>query len=238
MRASELVEKARRGSFGSDAPSMRSRQNLDTVIDEHYRGSDTAKWERTLWWVVTRHHHQHKLIAQTYRKKLEVGDIVLLRENEQIPADIVVLATSDQDDVCFVETKNLDGETNLKIRKALRPTASIHSEEDLARSRFILECEAPHAHLYTHNGSLKYFPGGDGGYPHDTQRKEVVIPFSINELLLRGCMLRNTAWVIGIVSFTGADTKIMLNGGETPSKRSKIEREMSVSGRRRRGVLV
>jgi phospholipid-translocating ATPase len=47
-------------------------------------------------------------------------------------------------------------------------------------------------------------------------------PVSINEMLLRGCALRNTAWVVGLVVFTGADTKIMLNGGDTPSKRSKV----------------
>ncbi|KAJ7749859.1 hypothetical protein B0H14DRAFT_2636297 [Mycena olivaceomarginata] len=57
-----------------------------------------AQWERTLW------------------KKLEVGDIVLLRDNEQVPADIIVLATSDPDGNCYLETKNLDGETNLKTR--------------------------------------------------------------------------------------------------------------------------
>jgi phospholipid-translocating ATPase len=162
------------------------------------------------------------------RKKLEVGDIVLLRENEQIPADIVVLATSDPDDVCFVETKNLDGETNLKVRKALRPTAAILSEEDLARSRFKVEAEAPHANLYTHNGSLKFFAPSESSFNvNDGLPSEKVVPITINELLLRGCTLRNTAWVIGLVSFTGADTKIMLNGGATPSKRSKIEREMS-----------
>jgi phospholipid-translocating ATPase len=48
---------------------------------------------------------------------------------------------------------------------------------------------------------------------------------TINEMLLRGCALRNTPWVIALVVFTGADTKIMLNGGDTPSKRSKIEKE-------------
>jgi magnesium-transporting ATPase (P-type) len=58
---------------------------------------------------------------------------------------------------------------------------------------------------------------GNNGRPED--RAE---PVSINELLLRGCALRNTAWVVGLVVFTGEDTKIMLNGGETPSKRSKV----------------
>lgn len=59
------------------------------VVDYERQTPGTAKWERTLW------------------KKLEVGDVVLLRENDQVPADIVVLSTSDVDGQCFVETKNV-----------------------------------------------------------------------------------------------------------------------------------
>ena len=48
----------------------------------------------------------------------------------------------------------------------------------------------------------------------------------LNKLLLRGCMLQNMAWVIGLVVFVGSDTKIMLNGGDTLSKHNKIEKQM------------
>lgn len=173
------------------------------VIDYSQGAPGTAQWERTLW------------------KKLEVGDLVLLRDNEQVPADIVVLATSDRDSLCFVETKNLDGETNLKVRKAMPATSGIKSEEDLEHSHFFLDSEPPHANLYAYNGVLKYRSMANEG-KHDDLKVE---PVTINELLLRGCTLRNTKWVIGLVVFTGADTKIMLNGGDTPSKRSKIEKE-------------
>ena len=157
-----------------------------------------ARWERTLW------------------KKLEVGDVVLLRDNEQVPADIIVLSTSDSDGLCYVETKNLDGETNLKPRRSLRATSSIVSEEDVEHASFVLDSEPPHANLYAYNGVLRF---------NDPEGAERLEPVTTNELLLRGCALRNTNWVIGLVVFTGADTKIMLNGGETPSKRSKIEKE-------------
>lgn len=186
------------GSVSAYQQSVHSRPSIG-VVDYNKRTSGLARWERTLW------------------KKLEVGDIVLLRENEQVPADIVVLSTSDPDNMCYLETKNLDGETNLKPRKSVRATASIQSEEDAERASFVLDSEPPHANLYLYHGVLRFKEPSTG-----EQKAESV---TINELLLRGCTIRNTNWIIGLVVFTGADSKIMLNGGDTPSKRSKIEKE-------------
>ena len=186
------------GSLTAYQQSEQGRSSIG-VLDYSKRTSGLARWERTLW------------------KKLEVGDVVLLRENEQVPADVVVLSTSDPDNMCYLETKNLDGETNLKPRKAVRGTASITSEEDIERASFLLDSEPPHANLYLYHGVLRYKDPTSG-----EQKQESV---TINELLLRGCTVRNTAWIIGLVVFTGADSKIMLNGGDTPSKRSKIEKE-------------
>ena len=185
-------------SIASKPSSLRSESTVG-VVDWKKRTSGSPRWERTLW------------------KKLEVGDIVLLHDNEQVPADIVVLSTSDPDGMCYLETKNLDGETNLKPRKAIKPTSAIRSEEDLERSSFFLDSEPPHQNLYVYHGVLRYKDIASGDDKQET--------VTINELLLRGCALRNTTWVIGLVVFTGADTKIMLNGGDTPSKRSKIEKE-------------
>ncbi|KAJ7256227.1 hypothetical protein B0H12DRAFT_1112856 [Mycena haematopus] len=225
------------------------------VLDPNFRAG-AAQWERTLW------------------KKLEVGDLVLLRDNEQVPADIIVLATSDPDGNCYLETKNLDGETNLKLRKSLGATRGMSSaEEEVQRARFVLDSEAPSQNLYLYHGVLRYrdfsansafssvharannnnanyeadFHGqgqGRGGSPMPMERTGAMTPedraepVSINEMLLRGCALRNTAWVVGLVVFTGADTKIMLNGGDTPSKRSKIERETNFNVAVNFGVLL
>ncbi len=51
-------------------------------------------------------------------ENLAVGDFVYLTNNEPIPADVIICATSEEEDSCFIETKNLDGETNLKARHA------------------------------------------------------------------------------------------------------------------------
>ena len=41
-----------------------------------------------------------------------------IEENNYFPADILILNTSEKKGVCFIETKNLDGETNLKAKNA------------------------------------------------------------------------------------------------------------------------
>lgn len=158
---------------------------------------------------------------KNYWKNVRVGDIVRIHNNDEIPADIILLSTSDPEGSCYVETKNLDGESNLKIRQALKCSYKIRSSRDMARTKFFVESEGPHPNLFSYQGNLKW---------HDTQTNDIRNePITINELLLRGCTLRNTKWAMGIVVFTGDDSKIMLNSGATPTKTSRISRELNLS---------
>ena len=93
----------------------------------------------------------------TFWKNVRVGDFILIRSDDQIPADIVVLATSDSDGACYVETKNLDGETNLKVRHALRCGSAIRSALDCEAASFWIESEGPGPNLYSYNGVAKWY---------------------------------------------------------------------------------
>jgi len=158
-------------------------------------------------------------------KNLQVGDFVRLYNDDELPADIIILSTSDPDGSCYVETKNLDGETNLKVRSALRCGRSIKHARDCERSEFVIDSEAPQPNLYKYNGAIYWhqrLPGDPHADPIDMSE-----PITIENMLLRGCNLRNTDWALGIVVFTGHDTKIMMNAGVTPSKRARIAREMN-----------
>lgn len=160
-----------------------------------------------------------------YWKSVQVGDFVRIYNEDQIPADVVILSTSDPDGACYVETKNLDGETNLKVRQALHSGRRARHAQDCERTEFYIESEPPHANLYQYSGAARWTQ-------RDPRKPEapgtpMAEPISINNLLLRGCSLRNTEWVLGVVVFTGQETKIMLNAGITPSKRSRISRELN-----------
>lgn len=158
-------------------------------------------------------------------KSIVVGDFVRIYNDEELPADIIILSTSDPDGGCYVETKNLDGETNLKNRQSLRCGRPIKHARDCERAEFIIESEAPQPNLYKYNGAIKWQQSVPGYAEEDLE--DMTEPIGIDNLLLRGCHLRNTEWVLGVVVFTGHDTKIMMNAGITPSKRPRIAREMN-----------
>nr|XP_029119607.1 phospholipid-transporting ATPase 3 [Elaeis guineensis] len=145
-------------------------------------------------------------------KKLQVGDLVRVKQDGFFPADLVFLASTNPDGVCYIETANLDGETNLKIRKALERTWDYLAPEKAAEFKGEIQCEQPNNSLYTFTGNLIM--------------EKQTLPLSPNQLLLRGCSLRNTEYIVGAVIFTGHETKVMMNSMNVPSKRSTLERKL------------
>ncbi|XP_073020331.1 phospholipid-transporting ATPase 3-like isoform X1 [Primulina eburnea] len=145
-------------------------------------------------------------------KKLQVGDIVKVKQDGFFPADLLFLASTNPDGVCYIETANLDGETNLKIRKASEKTWDYVTPEKVAEFKGEIQCEQPNNSLYTFTGNLIL----------DKQ----TLPLSPNQLLLRGCNLRNTEYIVGTVIFTGHETKVMMNSMKIPSKRSTLEKKL------------
>ncbi|BGP13940.1 hypothetical protein JCM10213_005524 [Rhodosporidiobolus nylandii] len=154
---------------------------------------------------------------------LRVGDFVRLHGDESVPADLIICATSEEENVCYVETKNLDGETNLKSRSAVPELTHLRTSSAIANeARFVIRAEPPDVNMFTYNAAVELHDGrlGKDGRP-------LKCPVNMNTMLLRGTVVRNTEWVVGVVCMSGRDTKIVMNSGGTPSKRSKVERQMN-----------
>uniref|UniRef100_A0A3P8UR41 Phospholipid-transporting ATPase n=1 Tax=Cynoglossus semilaevis TaxID=244447 RepID=A0A3P8UR41_CYNSE len=118
---------------------------------------------------------------------------------------------SEPQGMCYIETSNLDGETNLKIRQGLPLTAEIKDIDGLVHLSGKMECESPNRHLYEFVGNIRL----DG---------QSTVPLGPDQILLRGAQLRNTQWVHGVVVYTGHDTKLMQNSTRPPLKLSNVER--------------
>ncbi|GMM52574.1 aminophospholipid-translocating P4-type ATPase [Starmerella bacillaris] len=145
--------------------------------------------------------------------QVNAGDIVHVNKEQAIPADLVVLSSSEPAGLCYIETANLDGETNLKIKQATKATQDMRTVESLGSLMgSVIESEQPNSSLYTYEGNLKFANN--------------VIPLGVDQLLLRGTSLRNTAFVNGVVIFTGHETKLMRNATATPIKRTAVEHMM------------
>ncbi|KAI9927666.1 hypothetical protein ASPWEDRAFT_176148 [Aspergillus wentii DTO 134E9] len=149
---------------------------------------------------------------------VSVGDIVRVESEQPFPADLVMLATSEPEGLCYIETANLDGETNLKIKQAIPETAHLVNPSDLSRLSGRIRSEQPNSSLYTYEATLTMHAGGG----------EKELPLAPDQLLLRGATLRNTPWVHGIVVFTGHETKLMRNATATPIKRTAVERMVNI----------
>ncbi|XP_073778314.1 phospholipid-transporting ATPase IA isoform X4 [Danio rerio] len=170
------------------------RHNADNVVNK----KETQVLRNGAWEIV-------------HWEKVSVGEIVRAANGDHLPADLIILSSSEPQGMCYIETSNLDGETNLKIRQGLTITTDIKDIDGLMRLSGRMECESPNRHLYEFVGNIRL----DG---HGT------VPLGPDQILLRGAQLRNTQWVHGIVVYTGHDTKLMQNSTRPPLKLSNVER--------------
>eukprot|EP01041_Mallomonas_annulata_P008259 gene8259-16990_t len=151
-------------------------------------------------------------------QEISVGTILCIHNNEEIPADVVLLATSESSGSAYIETANIDGENNLKIKQSARTgtgdqCSAFSSPEQLRNVELTVKCEHPNSAIHNFMGTLFF---GD---------REISVDAS--NLLLRGSSLRNTRWTLGLVVYAGRETKIVMNSRAAPSKLSSIERTMN-----------
>lgn len=144
---------------------------------------------------------------------IKLGDILLLQADEAVPADIVIMSTAHEEGHVYIETRNLDGETNLKTKQAPEAIFKLFEQPgeqlgnaDVVTQRLVtmsasIDCEGPNEFLYTFEGTARL--------EHQETRKEVSL--SEANIILRGCKVKNVAWVLGMVVYTGHETKMMKN---------------------------
>ncbi|XP_061482642.1 phospholipid-transporting ATPase IH isoform X2 [Rhineura floridana] len=165
------------------------------------------------------HFIQHGKLVRKQSHKLRVGDIVMVKENETFPCDLILLSSSRADGTCFVTTASLDGESSHKTYHAVQDTKAFQSEQDIDTLHATIECEQPQPDLYKFVGRINVY--------HD-RNEPVARPLGSENVLLRGASLKNTEKIVGVAIYTGMETKMALNYQSKSQKRSAVEKSMNV----------
>lgn len=124
---------------------------------------------------------------------------------------MILIKSYDPKGGLYVETKNLDGETNLKNKFVQKDVNNLYTENNVKEIGGQIVCEKPNNAIYKFEGFMNTSSGKK-------------ISLGADNMILRGCKLRNTEWVIGITVFTGHDSKIMMNTAEAKYKFSSLEK--------------
>lgn len=164
-----------------------SKTSGDHVVDMDRSSTvtDQLNWETIKW------------------QDLNVGDIVKLDRNDAAPADLALLHTSGENNVAFVETMALDGETNLKSKQTTASMAkTIHSQADILHSDAHFVVEDPNQDLYSFEGKVAV--------------NGKTAPLTLNEIIFRGSILRNTPDAVGMVIYSGEECRIRMNAIKNP----------------------
>ncbi|XP_052879031.1 phospholipid-transporting ATPase 2 isoform X2 [Gossypium arboreum] len=166
--------------------------------DDYNRYLSDKKANEKLVWVV-----RQGIRKQIQAQDIHVGNIVWLRENDEVPCDLVLIGTSDPQGLCYVETAALDGETDLKTR--VIPSACMGIDfELLHKIKGVIECPNPDKDITRFDANLRLFP------PFIDND---VCPLTIKNTILQSCYLRNTEWACGVAVYTGNETKLGMSRG-------------------------
>ncbi|XP_076284102.1 phospholipid-transporting ATPase IF [Lasioglossum baleicum] len=157
-----------------------------------------------------------RCVQMIHCESIVVGDLVKVSRDEDIPCDLLLLYSSEEDERCYITTANLDGETNLKTLMVPKVLSKMTTTE-IVSMQATITCQHPSSDLYGFHGKLEIENG-------DSERSGHL---NSENLMLRGCNLKYTEHVIGCAIYTGQDTKLSLNSKIRSNKFSTAERSIN-----------
>ncbi|EDO08321.1 phospholipid-translocating P-type ATPase flippase family protein [Babesia bovis T2Bo] len=186
-------------------------------------------------------------LVKMKQRDIRVGDIVKVYAYEYFPSDLVLLNCCDKHGVCNIETKNADGESNVKYKHVVPELAALfQNDEDAARTQIKIVCEPPSDDLSSFYGVAYY--SNEDVHSIQTQRLERIqdlrsqyggnlrssvssidvniktVNLQFDQLLLRGTSMVNTEWAYCVAVYVGKETRLLKGSvGTSKRKSSKLE---------------
>ncbi|GEM11564.1 phospholipid-translocating ATPase [Rhodotorula toruloides] len=170
---------------------------------------------------------------------LRVGDLVFLEKNDRVPADILLLRTSDPSGTCFVRTDQLDGETDWKLRVAVERTQALQSDADLLEIDGDVYADPPTKDIHTFVGTLtmRSLPercrgaGANGADEARDEEADLVADHPVEPLTAENMLWANTVLAagnaVGMIVYTGRETRAVMNTSQPGTKVGLLDHEIN-----------
>ena len=161
--------------------------------------------------------------VQTASQDIQVGDYLFLQDRMLVPADILLLASGHADHICYADKQNILGTPNLATRHAIKETqqliGTLSSEEAthlIPKLKGDIRVGEPNPDFNQIEAYIKL------------SRTPKSVTLTVENLVLRQTVIHATPWIIGLVVYTGLETKAYLNTISAKKKVSRIERRISL----------
>jgi phospholipid-translocating ATPase len=149
--------------------------------------------------------------------KIKVGHLIRIHENQRVPSDLLLLRTSNINGECFIRTDQLDGETDWKLRTAVSTTQQLKFDSELYDYQASIYAENPHKDIYKFIGTFT---------PFSASEESISTPLNVENTIWANTVLASGT-AIGLVLYTGRDTRSVMNTNFPKTKVGKIDWEIN-----------
>ncbi|PIO56911.1 hypothetical protein TELCIR_21688, partial [Teladorsagia circumcincta] len=147
---------------------------------------------------------------------IEVGDVIIIGKDRRVPADVVLLRTTERSGACFIRTDQLDGETDWKLRIPVPFTQHLTNEADIMEINCEIYAEKPQKDIHAFVGTIK------------VTTDDHVQDGSLNvENVLWANTVLASGTAVGIVVYTGRETRSVMNTTLPESKVGLLDLEVN-----------
>ncbi|XP_018322977.1 probable phospholipid-transporting ATPase IIB isoform X2 [Agrilus planipennis] len=156
-----------------------------------------------------------KQIEIVSASKLKVGDLIIVDKDERVPADLVLLRTSERSGTVFVRTDQLDGETDWKLRLAIPATQKLPSDSHLFDINASIYAEKPQKDIHSFIGTF---------IRHDSVNSDESL--DLENTIWSNCVVAS-GQALGVVIYTGPETRSVMNNSAPRSKVGLLDMELN-----------
>ncbi len=187
---------------------------LITMIKE--AADDIARRKRDREINLKKYHVWKKGVwKETYAQNLRVGTLLKVHHNERVPADLILLYTSEKQGTVFIRTDQLDGETDWKLRRAVNYIQEKHSPDSITSLMGDITCNPPTNMIYDFEGV------------YDNPAYNVKEPLYLEHTLWANTVLASSGYIIGMIAYTGKETRAEMNNQLPRQKVGLLDNEIN-----------